>query len=764
VSVSLLEKLLAIPAGPSAVPIPPGPGPGTALSTPPASPSALPAWPPAVPALPALLVAPTRPPAPPAPPPPPGSLLARLTALGASLPPTPEPPVDIRQMALSRMAENDNQIPDLRSLALEKMGTAGQLTPGTPLTLPEEAPRFFGGIEQAGPKPRKPRAKVELVKPDLPSVSTDDLLRQMGVDPFAFSKKSRFADARRRAGVEKSPEFDRIFALPRRVFKESEVPDQTEVYRKSGGTMTLWAIQSASLIEAAAQDGLLGCIRAGGGKSLTALLLPVAMRSKRSVLLVPPQLKRKCLEDDIQSLYAHWQIPTAIIRVIAYSELSNATCSRLLDEINPDLIIADECHNLRHKTAARTKRFLRFMKEHPNCRFVGLSGTITNRSILDYQHLAELALRKNSPIPAHWGVLMEWAEALDVPPTNGEPAAPGALLKFCTDEEVASIANKTVLEAQPIVRSGFRRRLTETPGVISTEEGAVGTSLIISALRPDLPAEVKVALDYLRRKWEIDGEELIDAMSVARIARELAAGFYYRWVWPGGIKDTEWLFARSEWNKELREILKLNRRGLDSPLEVINAIKAGKLRSEKWDAWDRVRERPEPPREAVWLSDYLVDEAITWARETCSKANPGIIWYSWDTFGQRVALKGGFPWYGPGMKNDPGLAVPSKEPIIVCSVAAHGTGKNLQRYSRNLFTAPMSSGSVWEQALARTHRPGQEADEVAVDVFLHTEELQRSFDQATKDAHYMEESHGQKQKLLYAERLGVDFVEGMRCY
>ena len=80
------------------------------------------------------------------------------------------------------------------------------------------------------------------------------------------------------------------------------------------------------------------------------------------------------------------------------------------------------------------------------------------------------------------------------------------------------------------------------------------------------------------------------------------------------------------------------------------------------------------------------------------------------------------------------------------------------------MTTPPSGGVEWEQGMARTHRPGQEADEVTVDVFLHTEEMQRAFDNAIRDARYTEESQGQKQKLLYAERLECDFVEGMRCY
>lgn len=689
-----------------------------------------------------------------------------LARLLAQHPPTAAPAPAPPALTLDQLLRSRPAAPaaDVRKLAFERMAAAGQFIPAAPSAAPL-APAsmpsdLFRAIAKAGPKPKKPRAEAPVVSSlEAPAggVSADDLLKKLGVDPESFAKNSRFAQARRRAGVAESSEIRRIRVLPRRPMDLAAFPDLTEELRRPGGTMQLKPVQNWALHECRLANGLLGPVGTGHGKTLISLLAAVVMQSKRAVLLVPPQLRAKTLQIDIPALYKHWLIPTSIIRVIAYSELSNARCAQILEELRPDLIVADECHNLRHKTAARTKRFLRYMKEHPDCRFVGLSGTITSKSIKDYQHLAELALRKNSPLPTHWGELTEWAEALDV---SDDPMPPGALLCFCTPEEIAQLEGRSVVESQPIVRAGFRRRLVETPGVVSTEEGAIGTSLVISGLRPLVPVEVQRALDDLRKKWEIDGDELIDAMSVSRVARQLAGGFFYKWVWPNGIKDEEWLQARSAWNKELREILKLNRRGLDSPLEVINAIRAGKLRSQNWEAWAKVKDRPEPPREAVWISDYLVDEAIHWAQETCSKASPGILWYSWDALGQRLAQKGGFPWYGPG--EDPSFAKPDKEPVIVCSVAAHGTGKNLQAYRHNLVTIPMSSGVAWEQAIARTHRPGQEADEVTVAVYLHTQEMQRAFDAAIENARYIEQTQGQQQKLLYAERLDCEYATP--CY
>ena len=55
--------------------------------------------------------------------------------------------------------------------------------------------------------------------------------------------------------------------------------------------------------------------------------------------------------------------------------------------------------------------------------------------------------------------------------------------------------------------------------------------------------------------------------------------------------------------------------------------------------------------------------------------------------------------------------------------------------------------------LGRTHRQGQMADEVGVDVYLHTEHFQAAFDQAIKDSEYVENTQGQRRKLLYATKL-----------
>ena len=110
---------------------------------------------------------------------------------------------------------------------------------------------------------------------------------------------------------------------------------------------------------------------------------------------------------------------------------------------------------------------------------------------------------------------------------------PGEVRRLCTDEECSRSddpevgSNETKRQAaHEAVRAGFRRRLVETPGVVATEEGALGTSLVLHGMRPLVPSIVNDALQKLRNKWEIGGEELTNAQDYTRLARQQASGYY----------------------------------------------------------------------------------------------------------------------------------------------------------------------------------------------------------------------------------------------
>lgn len=589
--------------------------------------------------------------------------------------------------------------------------------------------------------------------------------------------------------VAESRDLHRILELPRR----PATPVPFDVARLSKGPVvcqckerfhrrcanTLLPVQGWALAEAAQVQGLLGPIGVGHGKTLLDLLTPMVMPNcKTAVLLVQPNLRDQLLSVDWHFYAQHWHLPNLAasstgrsgfgypdrpwLHVVAYSELSGAKSTDLLERIRPDLIIADEGHNLRRREAARTKRFLRYFAAHPETRLCVWSGTLTSKSLKDFAHLSNLALRQGSPTPLHWPTVEEWALALD---PSDWPAPIGALAKLCRTGEH--------------VREGFRRRIMETAGVVnSSDADSCGASLVFSQRKVNVPTAVRDALSEIAKTWtRPDGEELVDAFSKARCMREMSCGFYYRWTWPRGESlevRNAWLAARKAWHKELREKLKHSRAHMDSPLLCAKAAirwyegytyvdpagnrvrvppqsRSGPL--PVWDAftwpeWVGVRDSAKPATEAVWVDDFLVKDCADWIAH-----NAGIVWYEHDAFGRAVAGVSGAPLYGPGDEASRNILGERGERGIVASIRAHGTGKNLQPFCRQLVANPPSDGAIWEQLIGRTHRQGQLADEVTVEVYRHTDDMAGALDKARDLSSYIEGTMGGQMKLLRATYL-----------
>lgn len=599
--------------------------------------------------------------------------------------------------------------------------------------------------------------------------------------------------------VEGSHELDRIAALPRRPADWPHVPDLSPIYVhtpgrcnggcglcESGAPVAMKRVQSAAVFEAVQENGALLPIGVGWGKTLIMLLLHDAMHANRTVLMVQPDLRDQLLKIDIPRYERHFVLPHVAlwdgtprdgqVTLIAYSTLSSPKHADVLDKVCPDLLACDEGHNLRHKTSARSKRFFRFTNEHPETRVVIASGSMATRSIKDASNLSHACLRARSPYPVHYPTLSSWALALDVlPDPNAENIDPGALYDaFASAQDRAAVAagDMTVTEA---ARRGFGRRMAETPGVVATDDGGAGMDLEIKPWTPwaaqryygsgehGLPQVIKTAMQTVQDQWRTpDGEEeLEDGAAVARVMKQLAAGFYYVWDWGPGGRDVEWLAARANWHVVLRNVLSRSQKGLDSPMLVARAVERGEMDHEAtlaWQDWKAVKGRynPTPPTRAIWLSDFLIDGVNLWAmrRQQPSAADigNGIVWFSHVPVADKLEALGLKVFRGGSDSSAILAADPlySEHAVICASIAAHGTGKNLQRYSSNLVTTPPANGTKWEQLLGRTHRPGQRADVVTFDVALYTPHLQAAFDKAMEDAKFQQSVQGQRQKLLMA--------------
>lgn len=598
------------------------------------------------------------------------------------------------------------------------------------------------------------------------------------------------------------------------------------------------AAQAWALYEIGIVQGCEGPIGVGHGKTILDLLTPLALadawvaenarrgvtvdRSKYVVLLLVPPGLQKQLAREYDLLAQHFRVPALVfhtlpinkavagepvLHVYPYSKLSRAESTTFFRTLKPHAVVADEAHALGDPKAVRTGRFIDYMESNWSVRFCNWTGSLTGSSIEDYAHLAKYALKERSPLPINPETVKEWASALD--PGEGEDgwdADPGELLE--------GYIRTGCQQAGEHVYVGFNRRLVETMGVVAVTSPAVDCGVEIYERTPEVEdvghgddhvpnvrredprapegfwPGIADALESVRGGVRPDGEELLENFAKARCARELASGFFYRWIFPRGEPETliaKWRTARKAYRREVRDQMEDRAEHMDSPflcqlaamrhhgdiprggvVEMIDE-ETGELKlvdtshlptwdSKCWPAWRDVKKLVEPDTEPVWIDEYLALDAVEWAR-----AHRGIVWYDHHAFGLMVSKLGGFPMFGGGAKaldrlvGNSALGIRGEDGSrsIVLSIKAHGTGRDgLQRlFHEQLVANPLASATGWEQLLGRLHRIGQLQPATLTWFYRHTTELQKHVDQALAKALYVQSTIGASQKLRIGFRL-----------
>lgn len=556
-------------------------------------------------------------------------------------------------------------------------------------------------------------------------------------------------------------ELQRVLALPQRTWSDKQaqaLADKwTGLLRRPNGTMRLRPIQGVALEEVNLYGGLLGPIPVGEGKTLIALLSfmvpgPKGVPITSGMLLLPPQLKHSLLTLTYPVLAANFRVPNILggavlypdvkcdLDVLAYSQVSSKRQSRLLDQRRPQRVVCDEAHTVAEEYTARTIRFDRFEDANPNTEWIFLSGTLVDpKNMAKLGRLGRIALRERSPMPRDERELKAWADALH-PNTF---ASPGELVNLTK----GGPAGETVREA-------FGRRLKQTPGVVTSNTPGIPNALELHKRELQIPAEFQKVLAHCRKLWVMPngdtpvvdevGEEVNDALSFHRLMRQLACGFYYRMNPPA---PRYWLDARRAYRGWVRTFLQTRAApDLDSAGLIEEALEQKRLRAPEYDEWMDVKDTFTPKVETVWLTDYMVRDAVEFGRVHSGS----IIWCEHKALAEAIAHAGGWVNYGGGEDAGVAFETESGRSTVVASVDAHGTGRNLQMFNTQLVTTPSSSAKRMEQLLGRCHRTGQQADVVSVWLYQHMPELRKALEAAIREATATDATGGGRQKLLSA--------------
>jgi len=556
-------------------------------------------------------------------------------------------------------------------------------------------------------------------------------------------------------------ETQRILALPVETYQDLEPGSITARLRLPDGAIELQPIQETALHAIEKCHGGLFPIGVGLGKTFIACLAGTILDSHFALILAPASTVQQ-FQDQYDMLQSHFRLVPA--KIMSYAMLSRPDGTTPLNDIISKysaakvVLVCDEAHRLKRLESARTKRVIRFMQANPQVAFVALSGTLTSKSLKDFSHLAAMALRNGSPVPRDHYHLNTWAECIDV---DGRPGR----MQWRMMHSLAEWAGMPILNTRgqrrkTLVRKAFQHRLRTTTGVVASKRGSIECSLNLQLIE-GIPVPDKITqLMYQISELGVDpaGEIITDDITAWRTTRHLAAGFYYRWDWPGGIEDRKWLSARRDWNRHVRsELQNKSREGYDSPFLVSQKVDEETLSGghkaihRSWIAWQTEKLKPTPPTVSVWVSPYLINHALEWLER---QTEPAILWFESGAIGEALKEKG-LPVYGAG--DNP----PTEAHNCGMSIKAHGIGKNLQKttesqgWATQLVIEPPTGGLTWEQLLGRTHRQGSIADEVVCSVFQHLDPYTRSLTNAITEAQYIFDSSGNSQKLLFSTKCKV---------
>ena len=578
----------------------------------------------------------------------------------------------------------------------------------------------------------------------------------------------------------------RIMNLGPRAHGDAEA--LTTRFKTQEGTWTLNQDQADALQTLLTDRLLLAVIDVGGGKTLTGMLAcrALGIAPEDALVIVPAKLRNEA-HREWRTYREHFDVPEPgrELTYMSYAQLSRPEQVEMLMERAPKLMVFDEVSKLKSRDSARTRRITRYLKANPETVCVGMDATIMDGSLHDWWHIARLFLRDKSPLPESFARVTRWARVVDAQnrefPTSADYPDLMRLADFYDIPEQESLKHRA--------RLALGARLTNCAGMIFSSSGSCDVPLRFEKWAPAVPPAIRDALAHLDETWELpNGDFVEDVLRKAAAERQLALGFYYKWVWEGD-EDRPLLYRRRAFDSAVRSILKLRLPAVDSPRLVLDALDsfrrarldkasacvrielplchgaaapgvaqgrdegvrcapvprvyaevdearlwntANRLMawedlSEAEEQWQEVKDKPWPETHPEWFDETLIRQAVEQHAEDGT-----LIWYNHLAVAHKLRELG-----VPTFLASEGTR-PEDEPVAALSVRAHGVGLNLQRWNRNLVLAAISSGDAMQQLIGRTHRSNQDADEVLVKLLHHTAAYQKAAKTAAEKARSFE--------------------------
>lgn len=500
----------------------------------------------------------------------------------------------------------------------------------------------------------------------------------------------------------------------------------------------LFQEQSSAVAAYLTEDGGFFPIGVGWGK--TGIALMIAERAwKKGIRKMVLMLEPSCLPQLLQSDIPFWRqrtnlsVPFVVLGgkqpkmrrtlfesdrkgcyIVPYSLLSVRDTMDMLEAIDPDLVIADECHNLKDRKTARTKRWMAMMNYRER-ELVAMSGTVTSKSIEDYRHLIDLALKDGSPLPRSAAMACGWSRVLDSGSiiTDQHQAGPlEPLVTWANERRIQLRRQEPDVDVRASIRhlrctvsdlrEAYTIRLHSAPGVVASPDSEIKASISIhNTNEKGEPWQSEGNFWTQREGWDIldqhmlqiqdlwqtpNGDEIEHAIHLFKWMVELGSGFYNELVWPTpdhvmkhhGVDEVEAVraivFARHAhalhqcYNKELRRFFEDSPPGLDTPMEVARAINqrpASVTPELVATYWEWKQEEASTRQEfgflverlsnAVRVCDFKINRAVQWAEWSMSQHGSGIIWVHNIEIGK---------WMVDSLKK-------AKVPVVACPAGAN---------------------------------------------------------------------------------------------